>query len=84
MQKEMNIDFVVEFITNNGFPVFLVLCYLYILYYVWKFVNKELKPALINILETLNKLNSKAQEVCNDVDKLNQKVTVITVIKKPE
>lgn len=80
----MNIDFVVELISSNGFPIFLVLCYLYILYYVWKLVNKQLEPALISILESLNRLNSNIKAVTSDVDKLNQKVTVITVIKKPD
>lgn len=84
MPIEMNIDFVVELISSNGFPIFLVLCYLYILYYVWKLVNKQLEPALISILESLNRLNSNIKAVTSDVDKLNQKVTVITVIKKPD
>lgn len=77
----MNLNFVIEVISNHGLPIFIVICYLYILYYIWRLVTKELKPALINILEFLNKLAVNVRTVENDMDKLNQKVTIITVIK---
>ena len=79
--EEMEIKFIVEFISNHGFPIFMVLCIAYIVYYIWKFVTLEVKPFLINILELLNKLAEDTKTVENDVEKLNQKVSIINVIK---
>lgn len=80
----MNLNFLIEFINNNGFPTFIVLCVLYILYYIWRFVSLVLKPKLISILEILNELASISRMCRSDIDKLNQKITIIQVIKDKE
>ncbi len=41
-----------------------------------------LKPELLEILEVLGKLNTNVRTVENDAEKLNQKVSIITVVKK--
>ncbi len=78
----MDINIITEFISNNGLPIFIVLCFLYILFYFWKFVTKLLKPELLEILEVLDKLDTNVRTVENDAEKLNQKVSIITVVKK--
>lgn len=80
----MNIDFVIDFITKNGFPVFLVICLVYIIYYVWKFVKDEIKPGLILILDLLNKTNSNMGNACNNAERLKQKITIIVTMKKDQ
>ena len=77
----MTIDFFIEFISKKGFPIFLVLCFGYIVYYFWKFVKDEIKPGLILILDHLNKTNSNMRSVCNMAENLKQKITLILVMR---
>ena len=75
------LNFVIDFISNYGFPIFMVFCISYIIYYIWKIVTVNVKPTLILILEFLNKLAANVRTVENDLDKLNQKVSIINVIR---
>ncbi len=75
------INFIINFISNYGFPIFASLCVMYVLYYIWKWVTINVKPVLSNINEHLNGVAEKVKNLEHDVEKLNQKVTIITILK---
>jgi SNF family Na+-dependent transporter len=56
----------------------------WILYYVWNFLTKQVKPKLIAVLELLNSLAESVKTARNDIDKLNQKISIITVLKEQD
>lgn len=78
----MSINFISEFISNYGLPIFIVFIIGWILYYVWNFLTKQVKPKLIAVLELLNSLAESVKTARNDIDKLNQKISIITVLKE--
>jgi len=80
-EEAINHSFLVNFITNYGFPIFVSICVIYVLYYIWKWVIVEIKPKLSNIITELTDVTEKIKSLEHDIEKLNQKVTVITILK---
>lgn len=74
-------SFLVNFITNYGFPIFVSICVIYVLYYIWKWITIEIKPKLSTVISELTDVTEKIKNLEHDIEKLNQKVTVITILK---
>jgi len=68
---------VVELINKHGFPVVAAAGMGYLIYYVWEWATKEIKPVLSEANSTLIALIDRIRMLDNDLIRLNQKVNVV-------
>lgn len=68
---------VVEMINKYGFPIVAAGGMGYIIYYIWLWATKEVKPVLSNANTVLIALIDRIRMLDNDLIRLNQKVDVV-------
>lgn len=71
----------VELINKYGFPVVAALGMGYMIYYVWTWVTKEIKPVLKETETTAVALIDRIRMLDNDLIRLDQKVDTIISIR---
>ena len=68
---------VVELINKYGFPIVAAGGMGYLIFYVWTWVTKEIKPILTEANTVLIGLIDRIRMLDNDLIRLNQKVTTV-------
>jgi hypothetical protein len=68
---------VVELVNKYGFPIVAAAGMGYLIYYVWEWATKEIKPVLSEANGTLIALIDRIRMLDNDLIRLNQKVNVV-------
>lgn len=68
---------VVEMINKYGFPIVAAGGMGYMIYFVWNWATKEVKPVLSNANTVLIALIDRIRMLDNDLIRLNQKVDVV-------
>ena len=69
-------DEIVQAINKYGFPIVAAGGMGYLIYYVWQWATKEIKPVLSDANTTLIALIDRIRMLDNDLIRLNQKVGV--------
>lgn len=64
-------------ISDFGFPVVAVVGLGYFIYYVWKYINTEIKPALSDMHMQLIRVIDQFRMLDQDLIRLQQKVNVV-------
>ena len=64
-------------ISQYGFPIIALLLTGYFIHYIWKWVTKEVKPALSDCGASLGKLKKQVQALDNDMIRLDMKLKVL-------
>ena len=70
-------SFWADTIGTYGFPVIALLLCGYFIWYIWKWVTKEVKPALSQAGGSLGKLKKQIQALDNDMIRLNMKLKIL-------
>lgn len=74
---------IVEFINEYGFPIVACFGMGYLIYYVWIWTTKEIKPVVTEANNTLISLVDRIRMLDNDLIRLNQKIkTIISLTHK--
>jgi hypothetical protein len=75
--KENNMDALIEMINKYGFPIVAAGGTGYMIFYVWQWATKEIKPVLGEANATLIALIDRIRMLDNDLIRLNQKVNTV-------
>ena len=73
---------VVELINKYGFPIVAAGGMGYLIYYVWEWATKEIKPTLGEANTTLIALIDRIRMLDNDLIRLNQKVNIVLMLRE--
>lgn len=73
---------IVSFINKYGFPIVAAGGVGYMVFYVWTWVTKEVKPVLSESNVVLIGLIDRIRTLDNDLIRLNQKINIILMLKK--
>ena len=68
---------IAELVNQYGVPTVVAVGMAYFIYYVWKFVTKNILPSLSNASTTLVKLIDRVRMLDNDMIRLDQKIHTI-------
>ena len=68
---------IAQIIAEFGFPVAMALAMGYFIYYTWKFITVEVKPALGRMFASSIKLTDQLRMLDQDMIRLQQKVNVV-------
>jgi len=68
---------IAELINKYGFPIVAAGGLAYLIYYVWEWATKEIKPVLSEANATLIALIDRIRMLDNDLIRLNQKVNTV-------
>lgn len=75
--KENKMDALIEMINKYGFPIVAAGGTGYMIFYVWQWATKEIKPVLGEANATLIALIDRIRMLDNDLIRLNQKVNTV-------
>lgn len=75
---------IADLVNKFGFPIVAAGGTGYMIYYVWTWATKEVKPVLSDATNTLVGLIDRIRMLDNDLIRLNQKITTATYIRKRE
>jgi hypothetical protein len=70
-----------ELISKYGFPIVAAFGLMGLLWYVWNWVTKEVKPVISEANQTLIELIDRIRILDNDLIRLNQKVETYLKLK---
>ena len=73
---------VVALVNKYGFPIVAAGGMGYMVYYVWTWVTKEIKPVLSESNQVLINLIDRIRMLDNDLIRLNQRVNVVLSIRE--
>jgi hypothetical protein len=73
---------IVDAINQYGVPTVVAVGMSYFIYYIWKFVTKNILPAMGEASGTLIKLIDRIRMLDNDMIRLDQKINTILEIRK--
>ena len=73
---------VVEAINKYGFPIVAAGGMGYLIYYVWEWATKEVKPILGEANTVLIALIDRIRMLDNDLIRLNQKVNIVLMLRE--
>ena len=73
---------VAELINKYGFPIVAAGGMGYLIYYVWEWATKEIKPVMSDANVTLIALIDRIRMLDNDLIRLNQKVNVVLSLRE--
>ena len=73
-----------ELINKYGFPIVAAGGMGYLIYYVWEWATKEIKPTLSEANTTLIALSDRIRMLDNDLIRLNQKVNIVLMLRGRE
>jgi hypothetical protein len=68
---------IAELVNKYGFPIIAAAGMGYLIYYVWEWATKEIKPVLSEANTTLVALIDRIRMLDNDLIRLNQKVNTV-------
>jgi len=68
---------IAQIIAEFGFPVAMALAMGYFIYFTWKFVTQEVKPALGRMFASSIKLTDQLRMLDQDMIRLQQKINVV-------
>lgn len=71
-----------ELINKYGFPIVAAAGMGYLVYYVWTWATKEIKPVLSEANTVLIALIDRIRMLDNDLIRLNQKVNIVLHLRK--
>ena len=71
-----------ELINKYGFPIVAAGGMGYLIYYVWVWATKEIKPTLSEANTTLIALIDRIRMLDNDLIRLNQKVNIVLMMRE--
>lgn len=71
----------IEIVNRYGFPILAALGMGYLVYYVWTWVTREIKPVLSNANTTLVKLIDRIRVLDNDLIRLHEKTRVVLQLR---
>jgi len=72
----------VQLINKYGFPIVAAAGMGYLVYYVWTWATKEIKPVLSEANTVLIALIDRIRMLDNDLIRLNQKVNIVLHLRK--
>lgn len=75
---------IAEIINKYGFPIVAAGGMGYLIYYVWEWATKEIKPVLSEANGTLIALIDRVRMLDNDLIRLSQKVNVVLQLREQE
>ena len=75
---------IADLVNKFGFPIVAAGGTGYMIYYVWTWATKEIKPVLSDATNTLIGLIDRIRMLDNDLIRLNQKISTATYIRKRE
>ena len=75
---------VAQLVSDFGFPVVAVVGLGYFIYYVWKYINTEIKPALGEMHMQLIRVIDQFRMLDQDLIRLQQKVNVVLEYREVE
>ena len=75
---------VAQLVSDFGFPVVAVVGLGYFIYYVWKYINTEIKPALSEMHMQLIRVIDQFRMLDQDLIRLQQKVNTVIEYRKQE
>ena len=73
---------IAELINKYGFPIVAAGGMGYLIYYVWIWATKEVKPVLSEANTTLIALIDRIRMLDNDLIRLNQKVNIVLMMRE--
>jgi hypothetical protein len=73
---------IVDVVNQYGVPTVVAVGMAYFIYYIWKFVTKEILPTLGQAKSTLIALIDRVRMLDNDMIRLDQKINTIIEIKE--
>jgi hypothetical protein len=73
-----------ELISKYGFPIVAAAGMSYMIYYVWTWATKEIKPVLNDANTVLIALIDRIRMLDNDLIRLNQKVNIVLMLRDME
>jgi len=65
---------IITFLNKYGFPIIMLIGLAWLIWYIWNWVTKEVKPVLGEANETLLALIDRIRMLDNDLIRLNQKL----------
>jgi len=65
---------IILFLNKYGFPIIMLFGLAWLIWYIWNWVIKEIKPVLSEASETLVSLIDRIRMLDNDLIRLNQKL----------
>ena len=68
---------IASLVSDYGFPIVAVVGLGYFIYYVWSFINSEIKPALNKMHVALIRVIDQTRMLDQDMIRLQQKVNVV-------
>ncbi len=71
----------VELVNKYGFPIIAAGGMGYLIYYVWEWATKEIKPVLGEASTVLIALIDRIRMLDNDLIRLNQKVNIVLMLR---
>jgi hypothetical protein len=71
-----------DLISKYGFPIVAAAGMSYMIYYVWTWATKEIKPVLNDANVVLIALIDRIRMLDNDLIRLNQKVNVVLMLRE--
>ena len=75
-------DNIAELINKYGFPIVAAGGMGYLIYYVWEWATKEVKPILGEANTVLIALIDRIRMLDNDLIRLNQKVNIVLMLRE--
>ena len=75
---------IADLVNKYGFPIVAAGGLGYFVYYIWKWVTKEIDPVIGESNKVLIELIDRVRMLDNDLIRLNQKVNVILSLKDKE
>ena len=73
---------IVELVNKYGFPIIAAGGMGYLIFYVWEWATKEIKPVLSEANTTLIALIDRIRMLDNDLIRLNQKVNIVLMLRE--
>tara|TARA_B100000745_G_scaffold193877_1_gene127574 strand:- start:288 stop:551 length:264 start_codon:yes stop_codon:yes gene_type:complete len=73
---------IIDIVNQYGVPTVVAVGMAYFIYYIWKFVTREILPTLGRAKTTLIALIDRVRMLDNDMIRLDQKINTIIEIKE--
>jgi hypothetical protein len=73
---------VAEIVNKYGFPVVAAGGMGYLIFYVWEWATKEIKPVLSETSNVLIALIDRVRMLDNDLIRLNQKLSIVLMLRE--
>lgn len=75
---------ITDLVSKYGFPIVAAVGMSYMIFFVWTWATKEIKPVLSEANKTLIALIDRIRMLDNDLLRLNQKVNTVLQLRKME